>query len=121
MSNAARFPTSLAVVDANDLVEYDDDTTIIPRSTSIVARRLAPVKAGRGGAARYVSGKMPVNARNSARTEVPISKPATQGKRAGSGTGLSDMNGAQTEEEKIAAMFKAGADQWAQQQQEMAK
>lgn len=31
------------------------------------------------------------------------------------------MNGAQSEEEKIAAMFKAGADQWAQQQQEMAK
>jgi hypothetical protein len=30
------------------------------------------------------------------------------------------MNGAQTEEEKIEAMFKAGADQWAQQQQEMA-
>lgn len=31
------------------------------------------------------------------------------------------MNGAQTEEERIAAMFKLGADQWAQQQQEMAK
>ena len=64
---------------------------------------------------------MPVNARNSTRTEVPISKPAIQGKGISSSTGLSDMNGAQTEEEKIAAMFRAGADQWAQQQQEMAK
>ncbi len=79
------------------------------------------MKAGRGGAARYVSGKMPVNARNSARTEVPISKPAIPGKGTSSSTGFSDGNGPQTEEEKIAAMFKAGADQWAQQQQEMAK
>ncbi len=31
------------------------------------------------------------------------------------------MNGAQTEEQRISAMFKMGADQWAQQQQEMAK
>lgn len=115
------FDTNCVAVDADKSVEYDDDTTIIPRSTSIIAKRLPPVKAGRGGAARYVSGKMPVNARNSARAEVPISKPATQGKSMSSSTGLSDMNGAQTEEEKIAAMFKAGADQWAQQQQEMAK
>jgi len=64
---------------------------------------------------------MPVNARNSARTEVSISKPAIQGKGTSSSMRLSDMNGAQTEEERIAAMFKAGADQWAQQQQEMAK
>jgi hypothetical protein len=31
------------------------------------------------------------------------------------------MNSAQTEEEKIAAMFKADASQWEQQQQQMAK
>jgi len=68
-----------------------------------------------------VSGKMPANARNSTRTEAPISKPVMQGKRTTTNLGLSDMNGAQTEEEKIEAMFKAGADQWAQQQQEMAK
>lgn len=31
------------------------------------------------------------------------------------------MNGAQTEEQRVAAMFKMGADQWAEQQQQMAK
>jgi protein MPE1 len=30
------------------------------------------------------------------------------------------MNQAQTEEERIAAMFKAGGEQWEQQQQQMA-
>ncbi|KAI9878719.1 MAG: hypothetical protein M1830_010679 [Pleopsidium flavum] len=110
----------LAIYNEDTNEEYDDDTTIIPRSTSIIARRLPPAKAGRGGAARYVSGKMPANARNSTRTEAPISKPVTQGKRPSTNNGLFDMNGTQTEEEKIEAMFKAGADQWAQQQQEMA-
>src|ERR1700712_267390 len=51
--------------------EYDDDTTIIPRSTSVIARRLPPIKPGAGRAARYMSGKMPVNAKNSSRKEQP--------------------------------------------------
>lgn len=49
--------------------EYDDDTAIIPRSTSIIARRLPAARPGKGGAARYVSGKVPVNARNTQRAE----------------------------------------------------
>ena len=32
-----------------------------------------------------------------------------------------EVNGAQTEEQRIAAMFQQGADLWAQQQQAMAK
>ena len=35
--------------------------------------------------------------------------------------GVIAINGAQTEEQKLAAVFKMGADQWAQQQQEMAR
>ena len=103
------------------LVEYDDDTTIIPRSTSVIAKRLPAIKAGRGGAARYVSGKMPQNARNTHRTEASMSKAPAQGKGIAVTNALADMNGAQTEEDRIAAMFKQGADQWEQQQQEMAK
>lgn len=112
---------SVPIVATNLLVEYDDDTTIIPRSTSVIAKRLPAIKAGRGGAARYVSGKMPQNAKNTHRTESSVSKAPAQGKGTAVPDGLADANGAQTEEDRIAAMFKQGADQWEQQQQEMAK
>lgn len=100
--------------DANSIVEYDDDTAIVQRGTTVIARRLPAVKPGRGGAARYVSGKMPQNAKNTHRSE-PISKPSS------TPANLAKMNGAQTEEERVAAVLNFGADQWAQQQQEMAK
>jgi len=64
---------------------------------------------------------MPVNALNSSRIEKPTSKPALPGKKTGSPNGTAGGNETQTEEEKIAAMFKAGAEQWDKQQQEMAK
>ncbi|KAL4785829.1 DWNN domain-containing protein [Aspergillus varians] len=83
--------------------EYDDDTSVIPRSTSVIARRLPASRPGKGGAARYVSGKMPVNARNA-----PPSN------------GVQELNNAQTEEEKINALFNLQANQWREQQQEMA-
>ena len=59
--------------------EYDDDTTIIPRSTSVTARRLPAARPGKGGAARYVSGKMPVNARSAPRSEQLVPNRATPG------------------------------------------
>lgn len=83
----------------------------------MIAKRLPPARPGKGGAARYVSGKMPQNAKNSHRSEVSNAKQTSPTL----GNGLTSMNGAQTEEQRIAAMFKMGADQWAQQQQEMAK
>ncbi|KAL8650307.1 MAG: hypothetical protein Q9226_005198 [Calogaya cf. arnoldii] len=100
--------------------EYDDDTHLIPRSTAVIAKRLPALKPGRGGAARYVSGKMPHNAKNSHRTELVAGTAAAGSKKVEAPRGLSDMNGAQTEEEKINAMYRLGADQWAKQQQEMA-
>lgn len=72
---------------------------------------------GKGGAARYVSGKMPQNAKNSHRLEAPVTKQTSSTPA----NGLTPMNGAQTEEQRVAAMFKMGADQWAEQQQQMAK
>ncbi|KAJ5101474.1 hypothetical protein NUU61_003696 [Penicillium alfredii] len=98
--------------------EYDDDTTIIPRSTSVIARRLPAARAGKGGAARYVSGKMPINARNVSRNE-PTSRAAPGGNHSVNNNVL-ELNNAQTEEEKINALFNLQASQWKEQQQEMA-
>ena len=41
--------------------EYDDDTTIISRSSTVIAAR-RPAARGQGRAARYVSGRAPVRA-----------------------------------------------------------
>lgn len=64
---------------------------------------------------------MPQNAKNSHRTDGAVGNSVAASRKTEVPNGLSDMNGAQTEEERIAAMFRLGADQWAQQQQEMAK
>ncbi|KAI5462594.1 DWNN domain-containing protein [Mariannaea sp. PMI_226] len=100
--------------DDNSL-EYDDDTTIIPRSTTVIARRQPALKPGAGRAARYVSGKMPVTAKNAGRkeqaTKASASKPSYNA--------INQMNNAMTEEEKMAAMFAAQTEQWSAQQEEM--
>ncbi|KAI1104734.1 DWNN domain-containing protein [Jackrogersella minutella] len=104
----------LAIYSEDGSEEYDDDTTIIPRSTTVIARRLPPQKPGAGRAARYVSGKMPASAKNSSRREnaAKAAKPAS--------AGLTQMSAAMTEEEKVMAMFQAQSDQWSAQQEEMA-
>lgn len=38
------------------IAEYRDDSFVIPRSTSVVARRLPPARPGKGTAAIYVAG-----------------------------------------------------------------
>ncbi|EGX89890.1 retinoblastoma-binding protein [Cordyceps militaris CM01] len=94
---------------------YDDDTTIIPRSTTVIARRQPAAKPGAGRAARYVTGKMPVAAKNAGRKEQTAKAPASKT----SGAALSQMNNAMTEEEKMAAMFAAQTEQWSAQQEEL--
>ena len=102
-------------------IVYDDDTKTIPRSTTVIAKRLPAAKAGRGGAARYVSGKMPVNAKNSHRLETSSVKADGKSQQHSKSTTVSNISELKTEDERIAAMFKLGADHWEQQQQEMAK
>ncbi len=109
----------IKLASTNSLLEYDDDTTIIPRSTSIIARRLPPLKAGAGRAARYMSGKMPVNAKNSSRKEQSGSK-ASSKLSSTSTNGAMKLNSAMTEEERMAAMFQAQSEQWSAQQEELA-
>ncbi|KAL2757935.1 hypothetical protein ACRALDRAFT_2040258 [Sodiomyces alcalophilus JCM 7366] len=105
----------LAIYTEDGSEEYDDDTTIIPRSTTVVARRLPAAKPGAGRGARYVLGKMPVSAKNSARKEQTVkstvAKPTTNA--------FTQMSSAMTEEEKMAAMFAAQSEQWSAQQEEM--
>ncbi|KAL1837114.1 hypothetical protein VTJ49DRAFT_4277 [Mycothermus thermophilus] len=94
---------------------YDDDTTIIPRSTTVIARRMPPKVPGRGSAARYVSGKMPVHAKNSSRRE-QVAKPVTKTQ---SNT-LAQLSSAMTEEEKMAAVFQAQTENFTSREEEMA-
>ncbi|KAE8348274.1 DWNN domain-containing protein [Aspergillus coremiiformis] len=100
--------------------EYDDDTTIIPRSTSVIARRLPASRPGKGGATRYVSGKMPVNGRNAPRNDQVLSSRAVPNSSTTVSNSVLELNNAQTEEEKINALFNLQANQWKEQQQEMA-
>ncbi|MCJ1352378.1 MAG: hypothetical protein MMC33_002362 [Icmadophila ericetorum] len=100
--------------------EYDDDTAIVPRSTTVIAKRLPALKPGKGGAARYVSGKMPVNAKNSHRSEIQSSKPGSKNHTTNNTAATPNLADLKTEEERMTAVLKLGADQWQQQQQEMA-
>ena len=105
-------------------VVYDDDTTIVPRSSTVIARRTPAAKPGRGGAARYVSGKAPVNAKNNYRVETSSARSNASARRppgAKSTTVPTDFSELETEEERIKAMFDLSAGQWKEQQQEMAK
>ena len=68
-----------------------------------------------------MSGKMPQNARSSHKTDHSASKPDNQTKRTTELQQTAATDSAQSEEQRIAAMFQQGADQWAQQQQTMAK
>ncbi|PYH47715.1 cleavage polyadenylation factor subunit MPE1 [Aspergillus saccharolyticus JOP 1030-1] len=109
----------LSVYNEDTGEEYDDDTNIIPRSTSVIARRLPASRPGKGGAARYVSGKMPVNARSAPRNDhQSLARTSTQSQPVSNG--VLELNNAQTEEEKINALFNLQAHQWKEQQQEMA-
>ena len=97
--------------------EYDDDTTVIPRATTVIARRLPATKPGAGRAARYVTGKMPVTSKNPHRREQ--SGKSTSAKQAEDA--IAQMNNAMTEEERMAAMFDAQAQQVSAAKEEMSQ
>jgi protein MPE1 len=65
-----------------------------------------------------MSGKMPVNAKNSSRKEQPASKAST--KQSANTNGAMKLSSAMTEEERMAAMFQAQSEQWSAQQEELA-
>ena len=94
---------------ANTQLEYAEDTERIPQSSLVLARRLPAKISGRGKANKYIDGKPPVEARS-------ISNITATRKAAKS----VDVNAAQTEEERAAAVLRLGEEQWKQDQQEMA-
>ncbi|KAI5303632.1 hypothetical protein KEM55_000439 [Ascosphaera atra] len=105
----------LAIYNADTGEEYADDTTLVPRTTRVIARRLPPARPGKGGAARYVSGRMPANAKS-------VPKADAQGAGQAAGAPASQViNNAQSEEEKIKALLNLQESQWKVQQEEMAK
>lgn len=63
---------------------------------------------------------MPVNARNTSRNDQPSSMRTVPASHTVSNSVL-ELNNAQTEDEKINALFNLQANQWKEQQQEMAK
>jgi len=91
---------------ANFHVEYTDDTEIIHQGSTVLARRLPASAPGKGRAARYVSGKPPISAKS---TFVAATSKAK----------TIDMDQAQTEEERLKAMFQLTGAQWQQKQEEM--
>ncbi|KAF1816214.1 DWNN-domain-containing protein [Eremomyces bilateralis CBS 781.70] len=115
LGDGSDFDLSIYPEDAND--EYDDDTVIIPRSTTVIARRIPAARHGHGKAARYVSGHAPVRAKNAYRGEAPAKSAPRSAPSAAAGS----MATAQTEEERIAAMFQEQGDLWAQTQEKMSK
>ena len=90
-------------------IEYVEDTERIPQSSLVLARRLPAKIPGRGKANKYVDGKPPIEAR----TTMTILNTKKAGKAI-------DMNTAQTEEERAAAVLRFGEEQWKLDQQEMA-
>ncbi|KHJ31388.1 putative dwnn domain-containing protein [Erysiphe necator] len=106
----------LSIFNDDGTEEYDDDTTVIPRSTTVIAQRLPAAKRGAGRAQRYMTGKMPVNAKMTARKEQVKSMTKTAGIN-----GMSQFNSSMSEEQRLAAMFEASSQQWSGQLEEMAK
>jgi protein MPE1 len=102
-----------------NVLEYDDDTAIIPRSTTIIARRLPPIKPGAGRASRYMTGKMPVTSKNNSRKEQGAVKALPKSTPAPSNS--SQITASMTEEERMALMFRDQTNQWEIQQVELAK
>ena len=88
---------------------YDDDTTQIPRSTTVEARRMPASKNGAGRAARYITGSMPLHAKNSHRTESNMRGGA--GRATSAANGVGDMS-TMTEEEKLNAVMNASNTQF---------
>lgn len=118
-TTADTFELRLTNPDNGDV--YVNDSEVISRSTSVLARRI-PVRANaRDAAIRYVSGSMVVNAKNAARREEFKAGPAAATGPAAGQTAPTGMKigGTATEEDMINAMFQAQGEQWQKTQQEM--
>lgn len=98
--------------------EYDDDTTQIPRSTTVIFRRIPASRPGAERAARYVTGKMPVNAKNAHRIE---QMPSAASRNNTPSTNFASNSGKEmTEDEKLKAMLEMNSESWKADQAQLA-
>ena len=93
-------------------VEYDEDTEVVPRGSTVIASRRPAARPGTGRAARYVFGQAPTASRHIHQKQPTPSMPKPTAE---------ETKEPETEEERIAAMMKAGAEQWELEKQKMKK
>ncbi|KAK9474074.1 DWNN domain-containing protein [Dipodascopsis tothii] len=129
LGDGTDFDLLLLNADTND--EYEDDTEILPRSTSLIARRSAPIRPGKGTAVRYVSGRMqmsfhggrpgaPTFVAGAANPKTLFGKSQALPAMAGRKRPLSPGGSGNTEDDMINAMLMAEDAQWKQTQEHMA-
>ncbi|KAK3717999.1 Protein mpe1 [Vermiconidia calcicola] len=114
LGDGTDFDLEIYAADSND--KYDDDTTQIPRSSTVIARRLPAARPGAGKAARYVTGKMPVNARNAHRIE---STNTASSKNSTPMNSAMNSGKEMTEEEKLQSILNANDQSWKAEQEAM--
>lgn len=111
----------LAIYNSNN-EEYDDDTTIIPRSTSITVRRLPPSKPGKGTAARYVAGNTPISSYSRIEhfSKKPLELKTKPVSPTFNTTNVTSQGKDDAEDAAIQAMFAASNEQWRETQDKLA-
>ncbi|ODQ81932.1 hypothetical protein BABINDRAFT_165444 [Babjeviella inositovora NRRL Y-12698] len=107
----------LRLYNADTEEEYSDDTQVIPRSTSVVARRSPAIRNGKGSALRYVTGK-PRIVRN-ANVKTAVTTAAITNSASASAMAAAASNGDISEEDKVKLMFQTQADVWKTTQDDM--
>ncbi|KNC98149.1 cleavage polyadenylation factor subunit MPE1 [Spizellomyces punctatus DAOM BR117] len=124
----------LMIYNAQTNEEYKDDMYMIPRNTSVLVSRHPASKPGKGTAQRYLTTAMPTGAmlagswsrgapqaatslpkHHSLNNRLPQQRPPTS-----TDTPATEITG-ETEEERIANMFKLQTEQWAVAQDKMAQ
>ncbi|ODV86461.1 hypothetical protein CANARDRAFT_27667 [[Candida] arabinofermentans NRRL YB-2248] len=101
--------TDIFLYHAEDLdKEYDDDNEVIQRSSTVIARRTAAPRKGRGNTQRYIAGK-PRVAKNFTESTMSQSAPIISGN-------ARITTGKESEDDMIKQMFNQQDDQWSQQQ-----
>ncbi|KAH8988210.1 DWNN-domain-containing protein [Lactarius akahatsu] len=121
----------LVVFDGSSGEEFNDDSQIIPRSSSVVVKRVPPTRPGKGKAAMYVAGP--------GATATPESRPTSTSGNTWSGKGstsrrfdkeapsklaatapLQGLSGGKDDEAAaMAAMFQAQSANWEETQEKM--
>lgn len=120
-----------AIYNADTDEEYKNDHAIVPRSSSVIARRLPPKRSGHGNAQQYVN-SLPLAANGRGAPQATphadwrgggsISKDFRQQADAAAAAVMPVVagNARDSEAESMAAMFAAQEEQWQQTQETMA-